>query len=111
MRIMFERNPPIRSTQEDIPELAEDIDRFVIQLGERLDEIQDAELAGCVGEVSSLARQLAGDALRLGYPLMAQVAKSVGAAADDEKAEAVQEGVFELTDLVQRVRRGHRGAA
>jgi hypothetical protein len=108
---MFERKPPIRSTQDDIAELAEEIDHFVIHLGERIDEIQDAELAGCVGEVSSLARLLAADAERLGYPDMAQTAKSVAMAAEDEKSEAMQDSIFELTDLVQRVRRGHRGAA
>ena len=108
---MFERKPPIRSTQEDIAELAEDIDRFVIHLGERIDEIQDAELADCVGEVSSLARRLATDAERLGYPDMGQTAKAVAMAAEDEKLEVMQENIFELTDLVQRVRRGHRGAA
>lgn len=108
---MFERKPPIRSTQEDVAELADEIDRFVIQLGERIDEIQDAELAGCVGEVSSLSRQLATDADRLGYPAMAQVAKSVAMSAEDDKADTLQESIYELTDLVQRVRRGHRGAA
>jgi len=108
---MFERKPPIRSTQEDIAELADDIDRFVIRLGERIDEIQDAELAGCIGEVSSLARQLAGDADRLGYPVMAQIAKAAAMAAEDEKISLMQEGIVELTDVAQRVRRGHRGAA
>jgi hypothetical protein len=108
---MFERKPPIRSTQEDIAELAEDIDRFVIALGERIDEIQDAELADCVGEVASYARLLTTDAERLGYPLMAQTARAVSAAAEDGKVEAMRESIFELTDLVQRVRRGHRGSA
>lgn len=111
MLIMFDHKPPIRSTQEDIAELAEDIDRFVIHLGERIDEIQDAELALCVGEVSALSRLLAADAERLGYPVLAQAAKSAALAAEDEKSEAMQDSIFELTDLVQRVRRGHRGAA
>ena len=108
---MFERKPPIRSTQEDIAELAEDIDRFVIQLGERIDEIQDAELAACVGEVATLSRQLASDADRLGYPELAHAAKSAALAAEDEKSEPMQDSIVEMTDLVQRVRRGHRGAA
>lgn len=108
---MFERKPPIRSTQEDIAELADEIDRFVIRLSERIDEIQDADLADCIGEVSSLSRLLATDAARLGYPEMAQAAKSVAAAAEDEKTEMMRDSIFELTDVVQRVRRGHRGAA
>ena len=48
---MFERKPPIRSTQEDVAELADDIDRFVIGLAERIDAIQDAEFARKTGEV------------------------------------------------------------
>jgi hypothetical protein len=108
---MFERKPPIRSTQEDVAEMAEEIDRFVIGLSERIDEIQDAELAGCIDEVASLARVLATDADRLGYPDMSQGARRVAACAEDRKDDAMQESIFELTDLVQRVRRGHRGAA
>jgi len=108
---MFERKPPIRSTQEDIAELAEEIDRFVIHLSERIDGIQDAELAGCLDEVASMTRQLSSDAERLGYPVMAQVAKAVAMAAEDGKTSAMQECVVDLTDIAQRVRRGHRGAA
>jgi hypothetical protein len=108
---MFERKPPIRSTQEDIAEMAEEIDRFVIRLGERIDEIQDAELAGCIDDVAAYARILATDAERLGYPDMAQGARLVATSAEDRKSDAMQESIFELTDLVQRVRRGHRGAA
>ncbi len=108
---MFERKPPIRSTQEDVPELAEEIDRFVIDLAERIDAIQDAELAESRSELSELARMLANDADRLGYPEMARISKRVAMAAEDAKADALEEAVIELTDLAQRIRRGHRGAA
>ena len=108
---MFERKPPIRSTQEDIPELAEDIDRFVIGLAERIDSIQDSELAGSAKQVSDLARRLSTDAERLGYPGMALSAKGVAMAAEDGLASELQETIIELTDLAQRIRRGHRGAA
>ena len=108
---MFEKKPPIRSTQEDVPELAEELDRFVIGLAEKIDAIQDAELAAQCADVSQLARMLANDAERLGYPGMAQSAKTVATAAADLKLESLQEAVIVLTDLAQRVRRGHRGAA
>ncbi len=108
---MFEGKPPIRSTQEDVAELAEELDRFVIGLAERIDAIQDAELTAIWSEVSLLARTLANDADRLGYPGMAQNAKSVAMAAEDAKTEALQDAIVELTDLAQRIRRGHRGAA
>ena len=108
---MFERKPPIRSTQEDVAELADELDRFVIALAEKIDAIQDAELAAAYSDVSQLARILANDAERLGYPGMSACGKSVVAAAEDGKTEALQEAVIGLTDLAQRVRRGHRGAA
>ncbi len=108
---MFERKAPIRSTQEDIPELAAEIDRFVIGLAERVDSIQDAELVESFSQVSLLARQLATDADRLGYPEMAHNAKAVAMSAEDGKTDSLQESMIELTDLAQRVRRGHRGAA
>ena len=108
---MFERKPPIRSTQEDVVELAEDIDRFVIGLAERVDGIQDAELANKLDEVAALARTLSQDAERLGYPGMALSAKGVAHAAEDAQTDELQETVFELTEIAQRVRQGHRGAA
>jgi len=108
---MFERKPPIRSTQEDVAELAEELDRFVIGLAERIDAIQDAELVTSWSDVAQLARTLANDAEHLGYPGMSQNAKSVAMAAEDNKAETLQDAIVELTDLGQRVRRGHRGAA
>jgi hypothetical protein len=108
---MFERKPPIRSTQEDVAELAEDLDRFVIALAERIDSIQDAELAGSWADVASLARTLANDSERLGYPGMALCAKNVAMAAEDSKTDLLQDAIIDLTDLAQRVRRGHRGAA
>ena len=108
---MFERKPPIRSTQEDVVELAEDIDRFVIGLAERIDAIQDAELARKRGEVAELARTLCADADRLGYPGMAMSAKGVAMAAEDDASDELQETIVELTELAQRVRQGHRGAA
>lgn len=108
---MFELKPPIRSTQEDVAELAEELDRFVIALAERIDAVQDAELAASWPEVASLARTLANDAERLGYPGMALNAKSVAMAAEDSKVDVVQDAIVDLTDLAQRVRRGHRGAA
>lgn len=110
-RGMTERKPPIRSTQEDVPELVQAIDRFVIGLAERIDEIQDAELQTNHVGLSRLAQELAIDSERLGYPGLALVARNAVAAASDGKRDAVQDAVGELTEIAQRVRQGHRGAA
>lgn len=108
---MSERKPPIRSTQEDVPELVGAIDRFVIGLAERIDAIQDAELGASHADLGRLAGQLALDADRLGYPSLALVARNAVAAATDQKRDAIQDAVSELTELAGRVRQGHRGAA
>lgn len=108
---MFEQKPPIRSTQEDIAELAGDIDLFVIGLAERIDAIQDAELARATARVAKLARRLGAEAERLGYPSMALSANEVALAADHDAIEELQETIIDLTELAQRVRRGHRSAA
>jgi hypothetical protein len=80
---MSERKPPIRSTQEDVPELVQAIDRFVIGLAEQIDAIQDAELIGGHAQVARLAGVLATDADRLGYPGLALVARNAISAATD----------------------------
>jgi len=107
---MPEPKPPIRSTQEDVIELANDIDRFVISLAERIDQIQDAELADKTGEVAALAQVLSRDADHLGYPGMALSAKVVAAVAEHSQMDELRETVIELTEMAQRVRQGHRGA-
>ena len=108
---MFERKPPIRSTQEDVVELADDIDRFVIGLAERIDAIQDAELSGKFAEVVQMAGRLSAEADRLGYPGMSVSAKGVADAAEDGQPDDLQETIVELTEIAQRIRQGHRGAA
>lgn len=108
---MSERKPPIRSTQEDVPELVQAIDRFVIALAERIDAIQDAELAGAHPEIARLTGLLASEADRLGYPGLALVSRNAISAVRDGKRDALQDAVIELTELAQRVRQGHRGAA
>lgn len=108
---MFERKTPIRSTQEDVRELAEEIDRFVVGLAERIDAIQDAELMSAHANLVLHAHALAEDASRLGYPVLSQMARSAMLAAEDDKSDHIRDTVAELTELAQRVRLGHRGAA
>ena len=105
---MFERKPAIRSTQEDVAELAEELDRFVIGLAERIDAIQDAELVASWSDVAVLARTLANDANRLGYPGMSQSAKDAAMTAEDGKSEPLQHANAALHGLCDRIRRVHR---
>jgi hypothetical protein len=108
---MEERRNPIRSTFEDDTELEDDIDRFVIRLAERVDVLQDAEIGEHFDELHALADALASDCERTGYPTLGTVARQICEACKEEKAEAIEEFVVELTELARRVRLGHRGAA
>jgi hypothetical protein len=108
---MDERRNPIHSTFEDDTELEDDIDRFVIHLAERVDVLQDAEIGEHLNELNALAEAMAADCERTGYPTLAAVARQICEACKEEKIEAIEEYVVELTELARRVRLGHRGAA
>lgn len=105
-------NPPkpILSLLGDNPAFDERIDAFVIALGERVDEFQDAELAGGLDRVRALSRSLASEAGELGYPALTAAARRVELSCDDGP-EAIHKAIVDLTELAQRVRRGHRSAA
>ena len=102
---------PIYSFHEDEPELQEAINGFVIALAERLDTLQDLHSIGDLAHLGESCRELANEAERLGYPLLASVARATVEACQDGKAAASEEGLIEMTELTQRVRQAHRGAA
>ena len=108
---MESRPTPIYSTFEDDPAHCEDIDQFVVTLGERVDELQDAEATRDFGLLLERAQALADAARDNGYESLREVALEVCRACADDKADAAQEALVELTDLGRRVRLGHRGAA
>jgi hypothetical protein len=103
--------PPIRSTREHEPDLEPEIDAFVFGLGELVDSFQDAELAGATASLEQLAIRLAEYATRLGYPPVAESAQRIRSACGERNPEAVRKAVQDLTEIAQRVRRGHRSAA
>jgi hypothetical protein len=102
---------PIVSTRAEDPDFDERIDRFVIGLGEQVDGFQDAESAGDRSALEALAAGLERDALALGYPPLAEAARRVALACSDPAGEALRKSVVDLTEVAQRVRRGHRSAA
>ena len=107
---MDDRQAPLRSTRGNDPEALEAIDGFVIAVAERIDHMQDAEGSRDLSLLAWLADGLARDSLELGFEPLAQAAESVGDAARDGKSEEARRSLVELTELAQRVRRGHRGA-
>jgi hypothetical protein len=102
---------PIVSRYAEDPAYDERIDRFVVALGERVDSFQDAESQGDRVALAALAGALRQEAEELGYPLLSAAADEVTAACAEPGADALKKRVFDLTEITQRVRRGHRSAA
>lgn len=101
---------PIYSVHEEDADLQEAINDFVIALAERIDLLQDLHSTGDFDRLGELCREMAGDADRLGYPLMASVARVAVEACLENKADASEEALVEMTELTQRIRQAHRGA-
>jgi hypothetical protein len=103
--------PPIRSTRDHEPDLEPEIDAFVFGLGEVVDSFQDAEMEGATTTLDQLAQRLAERAGGLGYAPIAESAQRIRGACGERNPEAVRKAVQDLTEIAQRVRRGHRSTA
>lgn len=99
---------PIHSLLVNDEDLAE-LDRFVVALGERIDTIQEADSQGRWDEVAKYAEELVHDATRMGLPPLAEAAERLTACALRGDPVRAHEEVVALTDVVLRVRLGHRG--
>lgn len=87
----------------------EQLDAFVIELGERIDWIQEAEQVGQLAEAAKRANELAAKARTMGLPPLAEAAERVAANGREGDAAATHTAIVELTNVVTRVRLGHRG--
>jgi hypothetical protein len=108
--VLDRRKGPIRSTLVDDAAL-ERLDGFLLALGERLDLIQEADRVGELGEAGARALDLASDAAGLGLPALVATAERVAFCCRAGDAASAHDAILELTDVVRRVRLGHRGAA
>jgi hypothetical protein len=102
---------PILSIYATDPELEERIDAFVVQMGERVDYLQDAEIDGDLELLQELADKFGTESRELGYEPLAGAAGRVVAACVEQSPEAARKGLADLTELTQRVRRGHSSTA
>ena len=109
---MREQDPagPIYSSRSEEPDLVTALDAFVLVLAERIDALQDHEMAGELDPVASLAQELATEAERLGYPGLGACSLRLAEEAQRQEREAAHKLLVDLTGLAQRVRLGHRGA-
>jgi len=101
---------PIHSLLGDDQSL-ERLDPFIVSLGERIDAIQDAEGRGHLEEAAKTALELASEAVELAIPPLALAAERVAVICRLDDRPRVHEAIVALTDVVRRVRLGHRGAA
>lgn len=102
---------PIHSSLANDPNLAPAIERFVIELAERIDRLQDAEAQGDLVQLGTLSGRLAAASERLGFAHLAHCGAVIVSACESEDPEAAHKGVVEVTDVARRIRMGHRGAA
>jgi HPt (histidine-containing phosphotransfer) domain-containing protein len=102
---------PIYSSRSEDPSVGEAVDRFVIGLAERIDQLQDAEVTGELRELISLAGDLRVAADAAGYAALAGVAEALEIACTHDDPKAVRAELIGLTKIAQRIRLGHKGAA
>jgi hypothetical protein len=102
-------NAPIRALLFDDDSLAR-LDGFVVALGESIDAIQDSEHNGQLEEAAKRAAELRRDAHSFGLPPLAIAAEQVAASCRGTDAGRIHADIVALTDVVRRVRLGHRGA-
>jgi len=100
---------PIRALLFDDESLVR-LDVFVLALGDSIDAIQDSEHAGRFEETAKRAADLARDAEGLGLPPLATAALRAVVSCRANDAVRIHADIVELTDVVRRVRIGHRGA-
>jgi len=112
-RLMDPEQPPkpIISHFAADPELEERIDAFVIQLGERVDLLQDVEIDGDLALLRELSEKFAAESRELGYQPLAEAADRVATACLEQSPEAARKSLTDLTEVSQRVRRGHSSSA
>ena len=108
---MAPERKPIYTRHEEDPELETAIRHFVVSLAERVDELQDLHSTADFEKLGGLALAMADEAARLGYPLLASVARVVVDSSRECKAVASEEVLIEIAGITQRIRQAHRGAA
>ena len=102
---------PIYSSRSDDPSGGAAVDRFVVRLAEQIDALQDAEADGDLVHLADLAGELVVEAGEAGFDALVAFGETLEAACLGGDTEAARERVLDLTEIAQRIRLGHRGAA
>ncbi len=101
---------PILSSRSDEPEVAKQIEGFVVGLAECVDDLQDAEFKGDLEELAAMANALGTAALELGFDLLAASASDLERCCLSDSAEQVRETLIDLTEIATQIRMDHRGS-
>ncbi len=101
---------PILSSRSDDPAAAEQIEGFVVDLAERVDDLQDAEFKGDLEELATMVHTLATSALELGFDLLAASALDLERCCLSDSVEQIRETLIDLTEIAKQIRMGHRGS-
>ena len=88
--------------------LLEELGRFLIDLGEQLDMVQEAHRLDQLDEAAERAVYLAEQAERFGLPPLVAVANQVADACRRSERDESRKAIVALTDVVARVRLGHQ---
>ena len=94
---------PILSTREDA-HTNEEYGAFLLELGDAVDWLQEAEVHGDLEEIGKRCAALARDAVRFGLPPLAEACEVARRAVDGAEREAVRDALVALTDIARRVR-------
>lgn len=105
-----DRPRPLYSSLAEDPAHHEAIERFVLALAERIDDLQEAEVQGDFPRVAALAESLLLESTKVGYDTLSRCAAGVRAPALERDPETTRKALIELTEIAHRVRLGHRGA-
>lgn len=102
---------PITSSRADEPEVAEQIEGFVVSLAEKVDDLQDAEFKGDAQRLAVKARALGTRAMDLGFDLLAASASDLERCCRSANPDEIRDTLIDLTEIAKRIRMGHRGAS
>lgn len=91
--------------------MSEIVDRLVIGLGERIDQLQDAETEQDFDQIAVLANALLRNARAAGFAELAGVASELESVARGRDADGTHAQLVLMTEIVHRVRLGHMGSA
>ena len=94
---------PILSTLEDAG-TDEAYGSFLLELGEVVDWLQEAELRGDLEEIAKRCAQLAKDGVRFGLPPLREISEATHQACERVDRAAVRDALVALTEVARRIR-------